>query len=187
MLISKSEYSITETDILRYGSDRDFVFPQEYKEFLLKYNGGETPETDFNLARISSDISVFYELRKGKSGLELYDIEFKVHEFLRDDMLPIAENSFGDYIFICVAGCEYGKVFFQYHDRPKRYIKISDSFKIFVQKCKSKKIGHCRTIEERIQGRIDAGITLEVLPIEIADWQEEIDYFSRIHQEKVEL
>lgn len=187
MLISKSEYSVTEAALSKYETAHGFTFPQEYRAFLLKYNGGETPETDFRLSGVSSDLVFFYELRDDGDGLELHEIEFLVPDFLKDGMFPIAENVFGDHVFICVGGRECGKIFFRYHDRPKRYIKLADDFRTFIQKCKSKKLGHCRTIEERIQGRIDAGITLEVLPIEIADWQEEIDYFNRIHQEQVEF
>ena len=195
MLISKSEYPVTEAGLSHYEAAHGFTFPQEYRAFLLKYNGGETPETDFRLSGVSSDLVSFYELRDGGDGLalyegsgpELYEMEFLVPDFLKDGMFPIAENVFGDHMFLCVDGRERGKIFFRYHDRPKRYIKLADSFRTFVQKCKSKKLGHCRTIEERIQGRIDAGITLEVLPIEIADWQAEIDHYNRIHQEQVEL
>ena len=187
MLISKSEYPVTEAGLSHYERGHGFTFPQEYRAFLLKYNGGETPETDFRLSGVSSDLDSFYELRDGGDGLELHEMEFLVPEFLKDHMLPIASNVFGDNIFICVDGRECGSIFFRYHDRPKRYIKLADGFRTFVQKCKSKKLGHCRTIEERIQGRIDAGITLEVLPIEIADWQAEIDHFNRIHQEQVEF
>ena len=50
MLISKSEYSVTEVALSKYETAHGFTFPQEYRAFLLKYNGGETPETDFRLS-----------------------------------------------------------------------------------------------------------------------------------------
>ena len=43
MLISKSEYSVTEVALSKYETAHGFTFPQEYRAFLLKYNGGETP------------------------------------------------------------------------------------------------------------------------------------------------
>lgn len=187
MLISKSEYSITKDSMLKYGRNHGFTFPQEYMDFLLKYNGGETPETDFKLSGISSDISCFYELRDGKDRLELYNIEFRVNEFLQDKMFPIAENVFGDIIFTCVDGPETGKIFFRYHDRPKRYILLADTFGEFIQKCKSKKAGHCYTIEERIAMRQKAGNFNPPSMIALTEWQKEIDHFSQLHQEKVEL
>ena len=63
MLISKSEYSVTEAALSKYETAHGFTFPQEYRAFLLKYNGGETPETDFRLSGVSSDLVSFYELR----------------------------------------------------------------------------------------------------------------------------
>ena len=187
MLISKSEYPITETELSSYEETHSFTFPQEYRAFLLKYNGGETPETDFRLSGVSSDIRFFYELRNGENGLELYEIEFRVHEYLKDKMLPIAENVFGDYVCICVDGREIGNIFFRYHDRPKRYIKLADDFRTFIQKCKSKKLGRCYTIEDRIAMRRSAGNFEPPSAIALSEWQKEIDYFNRIHQEQVEF
>ncbi len=187
MLISKSEYCITNADVLSYGRDHGFTVPQEYTDFLLKYNGGKTPKTNFKLSGISSDISCFYGLRDGRTGLELYNIEFRVKEFLRDKMLPIAENVFGDIMFICVDGQESGKIFFRYHDRSKRYILLADTFKAFIQKCNSKKLEHCYTIEERIAMRERAGNFNPPSMIALTEWQKEIDYYRHIHQEKVEL
>ena len=157
MLISKSEYSVTEVALSKYETAHGFTFPQEYRAFLLKYNGGETPETDFRLSGVSSDLVSFYELRDDGDGLELHEIEFLVPAFLKDHMLPIASNVFGDNIFICVEGRENGEIFFRYHDRPKRYIKLADDFRTFIQKCKSKKLGRCYTIEDRIAMRRSAG------------------------------
>ena len=39
MLISKSEYSVTEVALSKYETAHGFTFPQEYRAFLLKYNG----------------------------------------------------------------------------------------------------------------------------------------------------
>lgn len=73
MLISKSEYPVTEAGLSLYEAAHGFTFPQEYRAFLLKYNGGETPETDFRLSGVSSDLVSFYELRDEGDGLELYE------------------------------------------------------------------------------------------------------------------
>ena len=60
MLISKSEYSVTEVALSKYETAHGFTFPQEYRAFLLKYNGGETPGTDFRLSGVSCDLSMSY-------------------------------------------------------------------------------------------------------------------------------
>lgn len=187
MLISKSENSVTEADLSNYETAHGFTFPREYRAFLLKYNGGETPETDFRLSGVSSDLTSFYELWDDGRGMELHEIEFLVPAFLKDYMFPIASNAFGDNIFICVDGQEYGKIFFRYHDRPKRYIKLADNFLAFIQKCKSKKLGHCYTIEDRIAMRKKAGHFEPPSKTALSEWQKEIDHFNRIHQEQVEM
>lgn len=187
MLISKSEHPISEDDLSNYENTHGISFPQEYRNFLLKYNGGETPKTNFRLSGVSSDLASFYELWDDGKGMELHEIEFLVPAFLKDYMFPIASNAFGDNIFICVGGQEYGKIFFCYHDRSKRYIKLADNFLAFIQKCKSKKLGHCYTIEERIALRKEAGHFEPPSKIALSEWQKEIDHFNRIHQEQVEV
>lgn len=195
MLISKSAYPVTEAGLSHYEAAHGFTFPQEYRAFLLKYNGGETPETDFRLSGVSSDLVSFYELRDGGDGLalyegsgpELYEMEFLVPYFLKDGMFPIAENVFGDHAFLCVDGRERGKIFFRYHDRPKRYIKLADDLRTFVQKCKSKKLGRCYTIDDRLAMRKCAGNFDPPSAITLSEWQKEIDHYNRIHQEPVEF
>ena len=185
MLISKSEYQITGTDLSSYEAEHHFTFPEEYRSFLIKYNGGETPETNFKAAGVSSDLRSLYGFINTESGLELRPAVFWLDEYLKDGMFPIGENCFGDNFFVCVQGQGAGPIFFRYHDRPKRYIKVADTFKEFVQKCKSKKLKPCRTIEERIAGRKAAGIFEPVPDIALKTWQEEIDRYKRTHQEEL--
>lgn len=39
-------------------------FPEKYKEFLLKYNGGNSLQTSFSINRKTSDIRAFYGFNK---------------------------------------------------------------------------------------------------------------------------
>ena len=185
MLISKSEYQITGTDLSSYEAEHHFTFPEEYRSFLIKYNGGETPETNFKAAGVSSDLRSLYGFINTESGLELRPDVFWLDEYLKDGMFPIGENCFGDNFFVCVQGQGAGAIFFRYHDRPKRYIKVADTFKEFVQKCKSKKLGHCCTIKERIIMRLKAKNFAPPSKITLAGWQKEIDHYQRIHQEEL--
>ena len=84
-------------------------------------------------------------------------------------------------------GRERGKIFFRYHDRPKRYIKLADDLRTFVQKCKSKKLGRCYTIDDRLAMRKRAGNFDTPSAIPLSEWQKEIAHYSRIHQEPVEF
>lgn len=78
-----------------------------------------------------------------------------------------------------------GQIFFYYHDRPRKYIKITDNFRDFVAVCKSHEVGHIWTIEERIKIVTENG--KEVTEIALKTWQDEIDFYSGIHQERMIL
>ena len=157
--------------------------PKEYSMFIQKYNGGEAPETDWT-GKCKGDIVAFYGYRIDN---ESFDIEknmrfIMVQELIEKNKLPIAENCYGDYYCI---DCNNGSIWFKYHDLPKSK-KIAKDFNKFLEGCKSKKLGHIRTIEERTKALFE---NYKEIPSEkrLKGWQEEIDYYSRIHQEEVTL
>ena len=139
---------------------------------------------------VSSDIRAFY----GLGGVnEYYDYSFfegaytTINDYLKDGFVPIAPNVFGDYILIGIKDKNYGEVYFYYHDMPKKYIKLTEDFITFVDKCKSEKIGHVKTIEERRQNMINKGYGHMLNDGLIQGWQAEIDLYSNMHQEKLIL
>ena len=98
MLISKFDTSNIESEIETFENKHKFKFPEQYRKFLLKYNDGETPDSDFRINRVESDISGFFGLGKAN---EYYNYSFfeesnRMVNYLEDDMLPIGENVFGD-------------------------------------------------------------------------------------------
>ena len=183
MLISKFK---KDEDVVNIHDLQELIglkLPSDYVGFLQKYNGGITPKTNWN-GKGKSDIVAFYGY---KIDNESFDIENNMsfiffQELIEKNKLPIAENCSGD--FFCL-DCTDGSVWFVYHDLPKSK-KIEKNFKCFINGCKSKKIGNVKTIEERIQGLWDdLGIVAD--DEYINSWQEEIDYYSNIHQEEVIL
>ena len=189
MLISKFDNTNIESHIKEFEEKYNFKFPKQYRDFLLKYNGGETPKSRFKIGKIDSDIRAFY----GLGGVDYYDYSFFVEgmntlvDYLEDGFVPIAPNVFGDYILIGIKDKNHGEVYFYYHDMPKKYIKLTEDFITFVGKCKSEKIGHVKTIEERKQTMIDNGYGHMLNDDFIRDWQEQIDLYSNMHQEKLIL
>ena len=183
MLISKFK---KDEDVVNIHDLQELIglkLPSDYVGFLQKYNGGITPKTNWN-GKGKSDIVAFYGY---KIDNESFDIENNMsfiffQELIEKNKLPIAENCSGD--FFCL-DCTDGSVWFVYHDLPKKQ-KVAKNFIKFLDGCKSKEIGHIRTIEERIQGLWDdLGIVAD--DEYINSWQEEIDYYSNIHQEEVVL
>ena len=189
MLISKFNNENVEKTIQEMENRYNFIFPVEYRMFLQKYNGGKTPDTIFHLRGISSDIQAFYGL--GKADLN-YNISMLENTSLFLDMIdnnlfPIAINSFGDYILIGLRGDNTGKIYFYYHDTSKSGIELSPSLSFFFSHCHSQKIGHIRTIEERIADMERMGKGNKITEEKLKCWQKEIDEYSQIKQEKVIL
>jgi hypothetical protein len=189
MLISK----FTIEDINHYLSECEaaysFVFPSQYREFLLKYNGGNTPDTKFRIGKVASDLKGFYGFGEKEKSLDFscFSGMITIADFTANEMFPIGTNAFGDYITIGIGQDNYGRVYFLYHDRPKKYIELSPDFLTFISCCKSKKIGYIRTIEERKAALIANGFGDELTPERIAGWQAEIDKYGSMNQEEIIL
>ena len=69
MLIAKFGTDGVSDEISKIESRYSITFPKQYKDFLLRYNGGYTPKTKFRAKGISSDIKGFYGL--GAVGLSI--------------------------------------------------------------------------------------------------------------------
>lgn len=88
--------------------------PEKYKEFLLKYNGGDTIDATFKIDKVSSDIHSFY----GFSSANYYsNFKYLIEKGLLDDFidnhyLPIAKDSFGNSILIGIDAKNYNKIAF---------------------------------------------------------------------------
>ena len=189
MLISKFDNTDIEINIREFEKKYKFKFPIQYRNFLFKYNGGETPDTDFRISKISSDIIGFYGLGNVD---ESYNYSFfesfgGLSNFLNDFVIPVATNVCGDYIIIGIGNENNGIMYFYYHDEPKKYIKLTDDFLDFVSRCKSKMLGHIPTIEERLE-RVKKNGNFDEIDNDIIElWQAEIDKYGNMKQETVVL
>ena len=181
MLISKyGNRSISQVE--EFENKFGIKLNESYRSFLIKYNGGETPDTNWN-GKCRSNIRFFYGIDLQNECDILKALESEIAQnLLEKKYLPIAENSFGD--CFCI-NLEDEKIYFSYHDR-EQIILIAESFAEFVSKIKSKKIGHIRTIEERTQLLLEKR-GRKPTEVQLKGWQEEIDIYSKIHQEEVIL
>ncbi|MBD5087947.1 MAG: SMI1/KNR4 family protein [Clostridiales bacterium] len=191
MLISKFDTNEIEKKIEEFENKLQISLPEEYIKFMTKYNGGKTPETEFRISKvnckISSDVNGFYgmgQVDEDYSFDRLMNNQL-IEEFIEDEMIPIATNVWGDYITMGIEKKQYGKIFFLYHDRKKKYLSLCKDLNEFISKCKSEKIEHIRTIEERKQNMIENGYGDMITEESIKGWQEEIDWYAEIHQEEV--
>lgn len=183
MLISKFNTKEDKIDVSKLEERINRKLPESYAKFLIKYNGGDTPNTNWN-GKCKSDVRFFYGIGVEENGNDILEsLKYEiVQNLLEKSFLPIAENCSGD--FFCI-NLEDAKIYFSYHDK-NRITLIAESFGEFISKIKSKKIGHIRTIEERKQGLFE-NFGEEPTDEDLKGWQAEIDRVSKYHQEEVVL
>lgn len=186
MLISKyrTEDIDMEKTVSEFEEKHHLNLPDSYRGFLIRYNGGDTPETKFKSGKVSSDVRYFYGIGNvAYSTQKIVDL----NDLVSKQILPIARDSFGNYIALCLSADSFGSVVFCDHEKGYKVTEIASSFNEFVAICKSKKIKPVRTIEERERDLIANGFG-DMLDDELRRcWQEEIDLYGNIHQEKVVL
>ena len=181
MLISKFSTHGIEEEVIALEETLMITLPEHYRKFLLRYNGGETPKTEFKIGRESSDLRAFFGL-----GDVAYCMtkEVELDSLVKKQMIPIATDSFGNYITIGIGNENFGKIYFCDHEKSYSETLLSEDLKEFVVHCKSKKIGKILTLEEREKMVLEAGrvkITNGLRKL----WQEEINKYSNIKQERV--
>lgn len=188
MLIARFDIENIESFLIEFESNYNFKFPEIYKKFLIKYNGGYTPQTNFKINKLSSDLNGFYGLGHVDEYLSYSVIDdYILKDYVKDQMFPIAENGFGDYLLIGIGLKNNGYIYFLYHDKPKYYIELCKDFSFFIKKCKSEKIGYVETIEERTEWMFSTGQGDEVDDELIKIWQDEIDEYGNMIQEEIIL
>ncbi len=122
------------------------TLPKEYKEFMLKHNGGR-PIVQFVLSFIEHDPEIekdfqneldIYSFNKLEDIPVFYDNLFS-SELIPEHYCPIADDSCGNEILLCVNEDEnYGEIFFADHelfeaDESWVITKIANNFNEFIE------------------------------------------------------
>lgn len=121
--ITKSKAPITTEELANLETRLSFEFPEEYRKFLLVHNGGRPDHPCFLFKRKQSDdsdslVNCFFSI----NGSEYTDFETLFRIFKVDgirvpaELVPIADDPFGNLICIAVAGPKRGAVYFWDHD-----------------------------------------------------------------------
>ena len=194
MNISK-QGGCTWEDVAEFERSYQITFPPDYQEFLVKYNGGETPDTSFYFSRkLESDVRYFYGIGDVKYSVHnaVYAIDFDLPDMLEKGLFPIAEDSFGNTVLMDVKE-HPGTVYFYDHEaweENERLQKMTDSFKAFAKRCKSDKIDFyqaTKPIAQREEELIARGYGDNITDGLRRIWQDEIDTFTGMVLEKVKL
>lgn len=175
------------TEIEQLEKNYSISLPEKYKEFLLKYNGGDTIDTRFKIEKIRSDIHSFYgfSLANHFSNFNYLVEKGFLEDFIENHYLPIAKDSFGNSILIGVSASTYNKIGFYDHEK-QTYISFTIDFAEFLKKTKSPVV-HIPSIEERMKEMEEIGSSVVVDDELKALWQEEIDEFVGREQVIVRL
>ena len=110
MLISKFNTKEEKIDVSKLEERVKHKLPESYAKFLIKYNGGDTPNTNWN-GKCKSDVRFFYGIGVEENGNDILEsLKYEiVQNLLEKKYLPIAENCSGD--FFCI-NLEDSKIYF---------------------------------------------------------------------------
>lgn len=183
MLISKFSNCDIEEKVLELEKRYKITLPAQYKKFLYKYNGGDTPKTKFKAGRVSSDLRGFFGIGDVKLSLDAVGLE----EWLQKNVFPIARDSFGNHLVIGLCNNNAGKIYFCDHEKGNKAECVAENFKKFLECCESGTISEAsrRSIKEREEALIARGrgniITDDLRKM----WQAEIDKYGSMVQEEI--
>ena len=156
---------------------------EEYRSFLIKYNGGDTPETSVKCKDFSSDLRCLYGLQAKKN----VEDEMDTPVWQEKKCIPIGEDSFGNYYAIGTAESEKGNIFFCDHEKGFALKKLADSLGLFVALCKSEEVDPrtMRTPEEREAEMIAEGKATNITDGLREIWKQEYEKYKDMKREEV--
>lgn len=181
MLISNYNTANMQEKIKVYEKTIGQKLPQQLYTFLIKYNGGETPNTSFNYHNASSDVIAFYGLGNVNYSLD----NVNLISYKNKCYLPCACDSFGNEIAIELHS---GEIYFMNHEN-EQITKLTDDLRHFIASCESKGINPntLKSVEEREQALIAKGRGSIVTDNLRNMWKAEIEKYSSMKQEEVSI
>jgi hypothetical protein len=185
LFISKNDTTGVAERIDELEARYHIELPKDYKRFLLKYNGGQTPKTVLGAGQCSTRLSEFLAVAGAARGIGDFEANgFLKDRYLKKGVFPIAEDVFGNTIATGVRDKTRGLVYFMDHEDGYSPTKVADTFAEFLGKCTSERFA-VRTIGERTEAFRKGG--KEVDDGWVRTWQAEIDRYAGFQQEEVTL
>ncbi len=116
--------------------------PNDYKDFLLQYNGGKPIPSFFWIISREDGSSVyqFYGLYSESNPISINTFKGDVNYGIPDSMLPIGDDGTGNFICIGISAENIGNIYFLDHDKHSYHnpnsldgtTKLADSFNDFL-------------------------------------------------------
>ena len=94
----------------------EYGLTKSYREFLLKYNGGEIEPNTFKLSEGENSLSSFFQINSKETDEDLV-CNYKLYiDRTPLGYIPIADDHFGNLILLCLKGKNREKVYFWDHE-----------------------------------------------------------------------
>ena len=139
---------LTELQLSKFEKKHGRVIPGPYRDFLLKYNGGDPDPCGFRLKRAPQGISkrcavkMFLGVDVPEPTLGLDYTLTRFRDRVPANLFPIARDPGGNLICIATEGADNGKVFFWDHEfeaeegeppTSRNVYLVADSFDEFLE------------------------------------------------------
>lgn len=146
--ITGAETPVSSEALAQVEIRLDIHLPDQYRQFLLKHNGGKPTPDLFECADGGgSFIHKFLAIHEGPyDNFEQKSLSFWADKAMPDNILPIACDAFGNYVCLSVSGADTGSVYFWNHEeRPrkasyKNLCLIAESFDQFLASLSEKPV-----------------------------------------------
>ena len=164
--------------IIKLEKDLNIVLPEDYKQFLIKYNGGWTPGTEIYFNDFDYEINGFNGVNKAKGASNFYYRIENAVDKIRNDFFEDLENGYlnigsdlGSFYYINIEtnSDKYGSIYFMDEDRED-FIYVCSSFKELTQKARTPDF-KVYTVKENIQRFKENGWEDRITPSLKKEWR----------------
>lgn len=132
LTFAQTEKAIGSEEVDRVEKKVGLTFPNEYREHLLKHNGGQCSPNSFSFLENGTEsmscIDWFLAIYDGEyDSLEKYIDIYKTHDKrLPSHILPIAHDPGGNLICISCGSSDRGSIYFWDHEKEVNYSTSRD-------------------------------------------------------------
>jgi hypothetical protein len=133
---------LDRVDLQAFQESHGYLLPADYRDFLLKFNGGRPSPSFFWIEENVDGSSVyqFYGLYEGSEASSIDTYSGDERYGLPSNILPIGDDGVGDFICIGISNENYGEIYFFDHethpyndpDSKEGITKLANSFDEFL-------------------------------------------------------
>jgi hypothetical protein len=135
VIIHDAKNKLDEAKLINFEKHIKTRLPDEYRKFLLTYNGGYPEPDGFmyirNNIKYTSNVDFFLSL-DGDEDDDIYDFIETYRNRIPPELLPIAYDSSGNLICIAILGDHIGTIYFWDHEEEYEEGEIPGYKNVFM-------------------------------------------------------